>query len=79
MSGALALNTTITAVANCPAGKLLLGGGGSAITNLNPSRFALQSSRPTSTTQWQAIGVIVTQATTAGSTSTVTAFAVCTA
>jgi len=78
MAGALAVNTTITAVANCPAGKLLLGGGGFASTTLNPGRFALQQSRPNSTTQWQAIGVIVT-ATTAASTSTVTAFAVCTA
>jgi hypothetical protein len=78
MAGILALSTTITAVANCPATKLLLGGGGFAVNNLNAARFVLQQSRPNSTTQWQAIGVVVA-ATAAGSTSTVTAYAVCTA
>ncbi len=73
-----ALNTTVSVTAPCPAGKVLLGGGGEAVNSdaTQPSRVQLTRSRPQGT-GWQATGVVDTGLG-AANRMTVTAFAVCT-
>jgi hypothetical protein len=73
-----ARNTTVTATATCPAGKVLLGGGGLATTTVSAKeRVHLMGSHPSSTTTWTVIGVVGIGALGAGQTMTVTAYALC--
>lgn len=66
-----ALGTQVTATATCAAGKVLLGGG-ARVTGGNGS--ILNSSYPSSTTTWTAVGeVVLVQL----GTFTVTAYALC--
>ncbi|HET7758729.1 MAG TPA: hypothetical protein VFK62_02320 [Gaiellaceae bacterium] len=68
----------MTATATCPAGKVLLGGGGSVSNSdtAHPDRVQLNSSQPASATSWAATGVAA--ANLGGSfVMTVTAVAVC--
>jgi hypothetical protein len=76
-TAAVTVGTTATATATCPAGKLMLGGGGT-ITATVAGRAAMLQSRPISTTQWQVMLVVVT-ALGAGNTASIQAFALCTA
>jgi hypothetical protein len=70
----------VTASASCPAGKALLGGGGSATnTDVTPERTVLTQSFPLSTTSWQAVGVVVGGDLSTGRRMTVQAWAICTA
>jgi hypothetical protein len=71
-----AASTLITATATCPAGTVLLGGGGFTSNTQANLRTVLVGSRPTSTTVWQATAVVTT-ALTGANTATVTAYAVC--
>jgi hypothetical protein len=72
------LNTMVRATATCPAAKVLLGGGAHVTTTATQqSRAVLVSSYASSTTTWTAIGVVATGALGAGSTMTVTAYALC--
>jgi hypothetical protein len=71
-------NTTVTATATCPGGKVLLGGGGLVTTSTSAKeRVHLQASYPTSTTTWTAVGVVAIGALGSGQTMTVTAYALC--
>ena len=73
-----ARNTTVTATATCPAGKVLLGGGGLVTTTVSAKeRVHLAGSHPSSTTTWTAIGDVGNGAVGAGQTMTVTACALC--
>ena len=74
----LANNTLVTAVANCPAGKVLLGGGAKVTTTAPSSRAVLTSSYPSGAAQWTAVAT-TNAALGAGNTMTVTAYVVCTA
>jgi hypothetical protein len=69
--------TVFTAVATCPAGKKVLGGGGrvtvSVATQLG--RAALKESYPSGPSEWRAAGVVTT--TLVGSFATITPWAVC--
>jgi hypothetical protein len=71
-------NTVVTAAVTCPAGTVLLGGGGLVTTTATQKERAhLSASYPTSTTTWSAVGVVGIGALGAGQTMTVTAYAVC--
>ena len=73
-----ARNTAVTATASCAAGKVLLGGGARITTTATQKERAyLQTSFPSSTTTWTAIGVVGVAALGAGNTMTVTAYALC--
>ena len=64
---------------SCPAGTLLLGGGGQITTTATQkSRAGLVSSYPSGAAEWTVVGV-AHSALGAGNTMTVTAYAVCTA
>ncbi len=72
-------NTLTTATVSCPAGKILLSGGGEVTTTASQSsRAILASSYPSGTAAWTAVGVS-NAALGSGNTMTVTAYAVCTA
>ena len=65
----------MTATATCPAGKVLLGGGGQATTT-DADRASLPESYPSDATTWTAVGV-VTANLTGGAQMTVRAYALC--
>jgi len=70
-----------TATASCPAGKVLYGGGGK-VTVSAPSeiwRGALPQSFPFDSTTWEAVGMVINSDLGAGTTLTVTAYALCSA
>jgi len=70
------VNTLVTAVATCPAGKVALGGGGQVTTTSgNKGRVQLTGSYPSAAGQWTAVAV-VNQALGAN-TLTVTAYVLC--
>ena len=69
----------MTAIASCPAGKVLLGGGGEVTTTAAAKERAyLVASFPSAATSWTATGVVGIAALGAGQTMTVRAYAVCT-
>ena len=71
-------NTLITASATCPAGKVLLGGGGSVTTTApQKERATLVASYPATADAWTAIGVVGISALGVGRTMTVTAYGLC--
>jgi Collagen triple helix repeat (20 copies) len=73
-----ARNSSLTATASCPAGKVVLGGGGLATTtSAQKERVHLTASYPTSTTTWSATGIVGIAALGAGQTMTVTAYVLC--
>jgi hypothetical protein len=73
-----ARNTTVTATATCPAGKMLLGGGATVTsTAAQKERVYLALSYPSSTTVWTAVGVVGIASLGTGQTMTVTAYALC--
>jgi len=65
---------TVTDVATCPAGLVVLGGGGAVSTTGN-SVGALESSTPTAPNQWTAVAVVTIGK--AGSSMSVKAYAIC--
>jgi hypothetical protein len=69
------LGTQVTATATCAVGKVLLGGG-ARITTSGPTGAVVNSSYPSSTTVWTAVGEVTT-AFTLENTFTVTAYALC--
>jgi hypothetical protein len=69
------LGTRVTATATCAVGKVLLGGGAQVTTSAGTGAV-LQSSYPSSTTAWTAVGEVTT-ALAPGDTFTVTAYALC--
>ena len=71
-----AVGTPVSATATCPAGKVLVGGGGQVTTSLASGRVELQQSYPSSTTAWTAVGIVTTLLG-AGQTISVQAFALC--
>jgi hypothetical protein len=75
-AAAAAADTRVTANVSCPAGKVLLGGGGRVTTNDTARKVSIQESYPSSTTTWTVVGVV--QTTLAfGRTMTVTPYAIC--
>jgi len=72
-----AAGTTFSDTATCPAGKVLLGGGGTVtITNTSKQRVAMQASYPSSATTWTVTGVVIAKLG-AGVTARATAYALC--
>jgi hypothetical protein len=69
------LGTQVTATATCAAGKVLLGGG-TQITTSAGTGAVIESSYPSSTTVWTAVGEVTT-ALPPADTFTVTAYALC--
>ena len=59
-----AAGTSVTGTVDCPAGRVLLGGGATATTNQtgNSSRFALRTSAPVDADAWRGIAVVTTRA-----------------
>ena len=72
--------TTATATATCPAGKVLMGGGGqvTATGGAQPNRVQIISSYPSSSTVFTVIGVINTTLAAVADRMTVTPYVVCT-
>ena len=68
----------MNATVSCPAGKVLLGGGGAVSNDDNPSKSAMTKSFPESATQWHAQGVVLADLAT-GDELSVQAWAICTA
>jgi hypothetical protein len=68
--------STVNVTVSCPAGKVLIGGGGQASNNDSGQKTALVESYPTSTTQWSATGAVMANLSN-GKTLTVTAYALC--
>jgi hypothetical protein len=66
----------VTGTASCPAGKLLVGGGGRTSAT-NTGRAALQASYPSSTTTWTAIAILTAGNLGGGGSLTVQAYAIC--
>jgi hypothetical protein len=64
---------------DCPAGKKLLGGGGTVTTSngTTPQRVIMQSSAPFDADTWRVVGVVITGLA-GGQTMTVQATAICT-
>jgi len=74
-----AAGTTFTSSATCPAGKILLGGGGRVTQSdaaTQEAKIALVESYPSTSTTWTAVGVANANIT-SNTTVTVQAFAVC--
>ncbi len=74
-----ALNTTIPAVADCPAGRTLIGGG-AKVTSAGIAQGALQQSYPGTPGdggEWNAVAVVTADGGSASDTVTVQAFAYC--
>lgn len=86
-AAAAANGTTVTATVSCPAGKILLGGGGTVVTSTgtNSGKVAIQRSYPSAATTWTVIGVVTHDSGAGGSlnnlgagvTMDVTAYVVC--
>jgi hypothetical protein len=73
-----ARNTTVTATATCPAGKVALGGGAQVTTTAaQKERALLTASYPSAVGTWTAVGVVGIAALGAGQTMTVTAYVLC--
>jgi Collagen triple helix repeat (20 copies) len=73
-----ARNTTVTATATCPAGKVALGGGALVTTTATAKeRALLTASYPSAANTWTAVGVVAIGALGSGKTMTVTAYALC--
>jgi hypothetical protein len=74
------MGTVVTATATCPAGKKILGGGGTYTVSSSAqfARVALLASYPSSATAWS-VSVRVNQGLGSGVTATARAYAVCTA
>jgi hypothetical protein len=70
--------TVEDATVSCPAGKVLLGGGGAVSNDDHPEKSAMTKSFPDSTTQWHAQGVVLADLAT-GKKLSVQAWAICTA
>ncbi|MGB2875121.1 MAG: hypothetical protein WBB76_06560 [Gaiellaceae bacterium] len=68
----------MTASASCPAGKALLGGGGTATNNESPEASFLNQSFPFNATTWRVVGVVATDLS-SSKRMTVQAWAVCAA
>jgi maltoporin len=73
------MGTTVTATATCPAGKKILGGGGSyTVSNASQAnRVGLIASYPSAANAWT-VTARVHQGLSSGFTTTVTTYAVCT-
>jgi maltoporin len=73
------MGTMVTATATCPAGKKILGGGGSyTVSNASQiSRVGLIETYPSAANAWT-VTARVHQGLSSGFTTTVTAYAVCT-
>ena len=76
-SGA-AIGTRVTATATCPAGTVLLGGGGNATSTDASGRAVLVSSYPSGSDTWTAAAIVNDAKLATGKTISVTAYAVCT-
>ena len=71
-------NTTVTATATCPLGKVALGGGARVTTTAaQKERALLTASYPTASDTWTAVGVVAIAALGWGQTMTVTAYVLC--
>ena len=70
---------TVVTTVDCPAGKLLLGGGGTVTTSNGASlnRVAVQASAPLDADTWRVVGIVLTTLT-GSQTMTVQAKAICT-
>jgi hypothetical protein len=70
------VNTLVTAVANCAAGKVALGGGANVTTtSANKGRVQLAGSYPSASGQWTAVAAV--NQTLGANTLTVTAYVLC--
>lgn len=73
-----ARNTTVSATASCPAGTVLLSGGGLVTTTARQAeRALLLASYPSAASTWTAIGVVAFASLGTGQTMSVTAYAIC--
>ena len=70
------IGTNVTSTASCPAGKILLGGGGRITATGQRERTALMESYPSNATTWTAVGSVISNMT-GGNTFSVTAYVVC--
>jgi hypothetical protein len=68
----------VDATVSCPAGKVLLGGGGTVSNNDHPEKSAMTESFPSGTGEWHVQGVVLADLA-AGKTMSVQAWAICTA
>jgi hypothetical protein len=68
-----------TATADCPAGKVVLGGGAQVTVSVagESYRGGLVASYPSSATTWTGIGMVLNSDLAGGTTLTVTAYALC--
>ena len=70
--------STVTGTATCSAGKVVLGGGFEiGTTNGQLDRVQVQSSKPTSTNVWTAIGIVSGSNLSGNNRITIQAYAIC--
>ncbi len=68
--------TELAAKVSCPAGKVVLSGGGQVSTSRGTQRVALSSSFPVDAVTWEVVGAVIAKLP-AGVTMSVTPFAIC--